>query len=93
MSLTANTITIATLANSYQVARTAKVELVPQSPTYAVAAKVASFVHARFQFGADLTAAASAAFENVEDREFSYSNELEERFGSLRSSPSVIAPK
>ena len=39
LSLTANTITIATLSNSYQVARNAKVELVPQSPTYAVAAR------------------------------------------------------
>lgn len=93
MSLTSKTITIATLGNSYTVANNAKVELLPQTPSYGTAAKVASFFHAKFQFGADLTAAASATVENCEDWEFSYMNDLEERFGSLRQSPSVIAPK
>lgn len=93
ISIPNSTITIATLANSYAVAKNAKVELVPQTPTYAIPAKVASFIHCRFQFGADLTAAASAAFENVEDWSFMFENNLEERFGSLRTSPSVIAPK
>jgi len=39
-----------------------------------------SFVHASFQFGADLTAAASAAETNVENWTFSYENGLEERY-------------
>jgi hypothetical protein len=74
VSLPNKTITIATLANSYTVANGAKVELVPQTPSYGTAAKVASFIHAKFQFGADLTAAASASLENIEDWEFAYEN-------------------
>lgn len=93
ISLTASTVTIATLANSYTVANEGKVELQPQTPSYATAPKVFSFIHAKFQFGADLTAAASAAFENIENWEFTFENALEERFGSLRETPSVIAPK
>ena len=85
--------TIATLSNSYTVANEGKVELQPQTPSYATPAKVFSFIHAKFQFGADLTAAASAAFENIENWEFTFENALEERFGSLRETPSVIAPK
>lgn len=93
MSLPNATITIATLSASFTVANKAKVELQPQTPSYSVAAKVASFFHAKFQFSTDLTAAASATEENCEDWEFSYMNDLEERYGSLRASPSVIAPK
>jgi len=85
-----NTVQIATLGNSYTVANEAKIELVPQTPSYSDAAKVFSFVHASFQFGDDLTAAASNSAENIENWEFSYENSLEERYGSLRSSPSVI---
>lgn len=86
-------VTVTTLSNSYTVAKNAKVELQPQTPSYAVAAKPFSFIHAQFQTGADLTAAASADEENVENWEWTFSNNLEERFGSLRASPSVIAPK
>lgn len=93
LSIPNKTVTIATLSNSYTVAKNGKVELQPQTPSYATAAKVFSFIHARFQFGADLTAAASASAENIENWEFTYENNLEERFGSLRSTPSVIAPK
>lgn len=93
VSLPNATVSVATLTNSYTVAKNAKVELQPQTPSYAVAAKVFSFVHATFQTGADLTAAASATEENVENWEWTYSNNLEERHGSLRASPSVIAPK
>lgn len=92
ISLTNKTITIATLWNSYTVANEAKVELVPQTPSYGVA-KVFSFTTCSFQTWVDLTAAAAASETNIEDWEFTYENQLEERFGSLRSSPSVIAPK
>lgn len=85
-------ITIATLGNSYTVANKAKVELVPQTPSYWTP-KQFSFAFANFQIWADLTAAAAASETNIEDWEFEYDNKLEERYGSLRSSPSVIAPK
>ena len=86
-------ITIATLGAAYTTANRAKVELVPQTPSYSTAAKVMSFRHVGFQFGADLTAAASATETNIEDRTFEYQNQLEARYGSLRPGPSVIAPK
>ena len=89
----AKTIEIATLWASYTVANKAKVELVPQTPSYGTAAKVASFINVSFQLWDDLTAAASAPQENIENWEIAYENQLEERFGSLRASPSVIAPK
>lgn len=88
-----NIITIATLANSYTVAKLAKVELAPASPITYGTPKIMNFSNCNFQFGTDLTAAASATEENIENWTFEYMNNLEERFGSLRSSPSVIAPK
>ena len=88
-----NTIQIATLGNTYTVANNAKVELVPQTPSYSTLAKVASFTHCSFQFGDTAIAAAAAPEENIEEWSFEYENQLEERFGSLRNSPSVIAPK
>lgn len=90
----AKSITIATLSNSYTIANRAKVELVPQTPSlFSTQPRVLSFVHASFQFGADLTAAAAAEEENVENWEFSFMNNLMERYGSKRASPSVIAPR
>lgn len=89
----ARTIEIATLGNSYTVANYAKVELTPQTPSYSTPAKVMAFRHVRFQFGDDLTAAASAAISNVENWEITYQNNLEARYGSLRASPSVIGEK
>lgn len=86
------TIEIASLGNSYTVANEAKVELTELTPSYSAEA-LFSFDHCSFQFGTDLTDAASNAEENVEDWEFSYSNNIEERYGSLRKTPSVIAPK
>lgn len=90
---TANkTVTIATLGNSYTVAANGKIELVPQTPSF-VAQVLMSFDMVKFQFGANLTAAGSASEENVEDWTFTWANNLEERYGSLRRTPSVIAPK
>lgn len=83
LSTSARTVTIATLGNSYTVANKAKVELVPQSPSYGTAPQLFAFHNVNFQFGADLTAAASASEENVENREFTYMNNIEERYGSL----------
>lgn len=91
-SISARTVT-GTLTQAHTVANEAKIELVPQSVSYSTPAKVATFTHARFQFGSDLTAAASAWLENIENWEVTFKNNLEERFWSLRSSPSVIAPK
>ncbi len=86
------TMTIATLANSYTTAASAKVELAPQTPSFA-AQKLFSFDMVSFQFGTNLTTAASATPENVEDWTFTYNNNIEERYGSLRKTPSVVAPK
>lgn len=80
ISTTNKTIQIATLGNSYTVANKAKVELVAQTPSYSTQAKIASFTHASFKFGADLTAAASASETNVENWEISFENNLEERY-------------
>lgn len=93
LSLSAKTITIASLGNSYTVANKAKVELLPLSPSFSLAAREFTFDNCDFQFGADLTAAASASEENIENWEMTFNNNLEERYGSLRKSPSVIAPK
>jgi hypothetical protein len=92
ISTTAKTITIATLGNSYTTANKAKVELVPQSPSYGTR-QVFAFGNVNAQFGANLTAAASAAETGIENIEFSFMNNLEERFGSLRQSPTTVAPK
>lgn len=82
----------ADLANSYTVANNAKVELTPQTPSFNDP-KIFTFHNAKFQFGTDLTNAASANEDCIEDWTFSYQNQLEERFASKRKSPSVIAPK
>jgi len=77
----------------FTVANGAKIELVPQTPSYTVAPRVLTRTHCTFRFSDTLANALTAASENVENWEFSYSNGLEERFGSLRASPSVIAAK
>lgn len=87
------TVTVSTLSNSYTVSNDGKIELVPQTPSYGTDPQVLSFTHASFQFGSDLTDAGSNNEENIENWSLEFSNNLEERFGSLRSSPSVIAPK
>jgi len=92
ITTSAKTIQIATLWASYLVTNKAKVELVPQIPSYWVC-KPFSFVNCNFQFWSNLITAALTTEENIENWDFSYENQLEERFGSLRASPSVIAPK
>lgn len=83
----------ANLATAKNIANAPKVELRAQTPSYSTAQKVFAFMHASFQFGTNLTTAASAAEENVENWTFTYMNNLEERYGSLRATPSVIAEK
>lgn len=70
-----------------------KVELRAQTPSFSNSPEVFSFLHASFQFGTNLTTAAAAVEENVENWTFTYMNNLEERYGSLRATPSVIAEK
>ena len=86
-TITANLAAEKTLANA------PKVELRAQTPSFSPSPKVFSFIHAKFQFGSNLTAAASATEENIENWTFTYMNNLEERYGSLRATPSVIAEK
>lgn len=68
-------------------------QLRPQTPAFDNVDTVLTFSNFAFQFGADLTAAASAAEESVENWTLALQNNLEARFGSKRNSPSVIAPK
>lgn len=71
-----------------------KVEIVPFTPTYNNNKEnVFSFVHARFQFGKTVAEARTNKYENIENWTFSYSNGLEERYGSRRATPSTIAEK
>ena len=92
VSISGKTVTIGTVATGYSASSEAKIELTPQTPSYGVPS-VMNFDDVSFQFGADLTAAASADEENVENWELEYMNALTERYGSLRKSASVIAPK
>jgi hypothetical protein len=89
----AKSIDIATLGGSYTVANGAKVELVPQTPSFSLAPKVFSFVHASFQFGTDLTDAAGNDREAIENWELSIDNQIEKRYGSLRATPSSLGEK
>lgn len=93
MSTSAKTVTIATLSNSYTVAAFGRVELTPLTPSFSLAQREFTFDNCNFQFGADLTAAASAAEENIENWELTYNNQIEARYGSVRKSAGVIAPK
>ncbi len=92
-AVSSQTAITATTTMTFEVAEGAKVELRPQTPSYSTQALPYSFVHANFQFGTDLTAAASAAETNVENWTFSFENGLEERYWSTAATPSVIAPK
>lgn len=83
----------ANLAAAKDYSQAPKIELRPQTPSYASAQEVFSFNNAKFQFGTDLTAAASASEENVENWTLEYMNNLGERYGSKRKTPSVIAEK
>lgn len=93
VSVSAGTVTVANLANPYTVALSSKVELVPVAASFPDDDVVFSFNHCKFQEGADITAAASAGLSNYEEWTLTYGNQTEERWGSLRQSPSVIAPK
>ena len=71
------------MTNSYDVVDYAKIELVPQTPSYSNLAKVMSFNNVTFQMADDLATAATADLTNVEDRTLEYQNQLEARYGSL----------
>lgn len=91
-SYTAPTI-VADVVWNYDATDNVKIELRPQTASYDCEDTILTFSNFKFQFGADLTAAASAAEENVENWSLNFMNNLEERYGSKRNSPSVIAPK
>lgn len=87
VTVTANLTAAKTLANA------PKIELRPQTPSFTTGQNLFSFIHAKFQFANTVTNALSATKENVENWTLSYANQLEERYGSLRATPSVIAEK
>lgn len=80
-------------ANGYTATDNVKVQLRPQTPAFDCRDTVLTFSDFNFKFGADLPGAEAAAEENVENWTISLQNNLESRYGSLRKSPSVIAPK
>lgn len=93
VNLTANSVTFTTTpSGSYAVANDVKLELIPQTPSYQTS-RVFSFVDTKFYFADTVTNAYSASAENVENWELEYMNNLEERYGSLRKSASVIGEK
>ena len=92
-SVTNKTTLSSDLTAAHTVANGAHVELRPQTPTFIDPALPFSFVHLNLREGADLTAAAAAAETNIENWTFAWSNGVEERFGSLGATPSVVAPK
>lgn len=93
VSTTLKTVTATTLVAPYTVALKSKVELIPVAASFPDDDVIFSFFHCAFQEGADLTAAAAAGLSNYEDWTLTYNNNTEERYGSLRQSASVIAPK
>jgi hypothetical protein len=93
VALAAKTIVVPTLVAPYTTALGSKVELVPVAASFPDDDVVFSFFHCQFQEGADITAAASAGLSNYEDWTLTYMNQLEDRYGSLRQSASVIAAK
>lgn len=93
ISTTAKTVTIASLGNTYEYLKNGKLELIPITPSFSVAARVPMFHHVSFQVGVDLTAAASASEVNVEDWELEHKNNLDVRYGSIRQTPSKITAK
>ena len=82
LSAANKTITIATLWASFTVANKAKVELAPQSPSYATEPEHAGLQDCTIQMGDDITAAASATEMNVDEWEFSYNNNTNVKRGT-----------
>lgn len=93
VSLSGKSIVVANLVNPYTVALGSKVDLVPVAASFPDQDVVFSFFHCQFQEGTDLTAAAAAGLSNIEDWSIEYMNNLEDRYGSIRQSAAVIAPK
>lgn len=79
-------------STAFTVANKAKFELLPQTPSYQTS-RVNSFVDVKFRTGDTVALANVADPQNVENWEINYMNNLEERYGSLRKSPSVIGEK
>lgn len=85
----------ADINNWYLATDNVKVELLPQTPgsTGNCGINEYTFIDASFQIADNLTDAENATEENIENWSFEYQNNLEERYGSLRASPSTIGAK
>jgi hypothetical protein len=93
VNLANNSVTFTTTpTNTYTVAGNTKLELIPQTPSYQDP-RAFSFVDTKFHFADTVANAYNASPENVENWEIEYMNNLEERYGSLRRSASVIGEK
>jgi hypothetical protein len=85
-------VAISVLTNSYTTANSAKIELLPLTPSFSTAPQYFSFGHVKVQFAGTLSAAASAAKDNLENWEVNFDNKAKELFGTLRFGPSVLQP-
>jgi hypothetical protein len=83
LSAANNTITIATLGNSYTIADNARVTLEPQTPTYNTF-RPCMFHHWTFQTGADIAGADAAAAVNRFEWSLSIMNNGETMYGTRR---------
>lgn len=93
LSLSANTVTIATLANTFEYAKNGKIELRPLTPSYGTAPKVMMFHHLNYLESDTVSNALSATQTDIEDWELEFKNNMEQRFGSLRQSPAHVDVK
>mgnify|MGYP006432053961 CR=1 FL=1 len=94
VNLADNSVTFVTAPTwtNFTVANDTKLELLPKTPSYQKA-RAFSFVDVRYRFADTIANAYNEIPENVENRSLEFMNNLEERYWSLRSSPSVIAEK
>lgn len=95
LSLTAGTVTIATLGNSYTTANKAKVELIPQTPVYSADAQIPTAGQTLVRFGADITAAATADAGCIRSCTITIDNDPEAQacIGDFSAGAAGVTPK
>lgn len=79
--------------SEFTVANDTKVELAPQTPSYATNSQLADFDHVSVKMNSTVTLAESTEEIDVKDWEFEFKNNLETFYGSKRKTPGTIAPK
>lgn len=93
VSVANKTVTAANLVAPYTVALKSKVELVPVAANFSTPDTPFAFTHVRVQEADTVANALAAGLENYQEITYSYNNNTEEKYGSLRAGPSKIAAK